>query len=409
VLALLLSTASALAAAAPSAASASDGAVAPAAGRAFIRVDQLGYAPFERKIAYLLAPSASPAVEFRVIATDGSTAFTGHAGSNRGAWNAHFSAVHALRFSALRAPGVYRLVVESLGVRSAPFRIGTRSELFGPRVADTVAFFQAQRDGARVIPGTLDRQPAHLHDRNARLYDWPAYEDPDSDVIVGDSLQRLPGRADLEGGWFDAGDFIKFTHTTAYAVTLMLASARALGGDAPPTLLPEARFGLRWLRKAWDDRRGVIDFQVGIGSGNQDGTFNGDHDRWRLPEKDDSLTGPENRYLRHRPAFRANEPGTRLPPNMAGRMAAAFALAAQVDAAGDHERAAQELTIAAGLFAHAKKQHVSEADVVTALPHAFYPESSWRDDLELAAAELALAGQALGDPRSGRWLRASAR
>ena len=41
---------------------------------------------------------------------------------------------------------------------------------------------------------------------------------------------------------------------------------------------------------------------------------------------------------------------------------------------------------------------------MTALPHAFYPESSWRDDLELGAAELALAGQALGDPRAADWL-----
>jgi hypothetical protein len=44
--------------------------------------------------------------------------------------------------------------------------------------------------------------------------------------------------------------------------------------------------------------------------------------------------------------------------------------------------------------------------VVTALPHAFYPESSWRDDMELAAAELALAGRKLHDPRTTRWLRA---
>ena len=39
--------------------------------------------------------------------------------------------------------------------------------------------------------------------------------------------------------------------------------------------------------------------------------------------------------------------------------------------------------------------------MVTALPHAFYPEIVWRDDLEWAAAELALAGQTLHDPRAG--------
>jgi hypothetical protein len=130
---------------------------------------------------------------------------------------------------------------------------------------------------------------------------------------------------------------------------------------------------------------------------------------WRLPQKDDSLTGSANRYLTSRPAFRANTPGTALPPNLAGRVAATFALAAQVDASTHPKRARQELNVASDIFGAAKKQGVTNADVVTALPHAFYPESSWRDDLELAAAEMARAGQALGDPRAPKWVRASAR
>jgi hypothetical protein len=67
-----------------------------------------------------------------------------------------------------------------------------------------------------------------------------------------------------------------------------------------------------------------------------------------------------------------------------------------------------ELATAADVFAAAKTTGVRAADVATALPHAFYPESSWRDDLELGASELALAGQALGDPRAGVWLAAAA-
>jgi hypothetical protein len=46
--------------------------------------------------------------------------------------------------------------------------------------------------------------------------------------------------------------------------------------------------------------------------------------------------------------------------------------------------------------------------VVTALPSSWYPESSWRDDLSWGAAELALAGQALHDPRTAGWLEAGA-
>jgi hypothetical protein len=187
---------------------------------------------------------------------------------------------------------------------------------------------------------------------------------------------------------------------------MLFASERTLAAAAPSTLAPEARFGLEFLRKAWNPRTGVLALQVGIGSGNKAGTFSGDHDVWRLPQRDDALRGARNRYLTRRPAFRANDPGTHLPPNLAGRVSAAFALAAQIDAGATPARAAGELDLAAQIFAAARTVNIKPADVVTALPHAFYPESSWRDDMELGAAELALAGQALKDPRTGQWLKA---
>jgi hypothetical protein len=63
--------------------------------------------------------------------------------------------------------------------------------------------------------------------------------------------------------------------------------------------------------------------------------------------------------------------------------------------------------MAADIFARARTTGVVEADVVTALPHAFYPESAWRDDLELGATELARAAARLHDPRAGTWLAAA--
>jgi hypothetical protein len=382
---------------------------APANPRGAIRIDQLGYLAGERKVGYLLSTAAIGGAPFQVRNGDGDVVLRGRVGRSQGPWNGRYRAVHELNFSALDQPGTYRLTVRHpLAATSPPFRIRSAGTLFLPRVADAVAFFQAQRDGAQVIPGALNRQPAHLHDRTLQVYDWPTYEDPDSDVIVGDALTAIDGTVDLEGGWFDAGDFIKFTHTTAYAVGLMYAAQRDLGDSAPPSLRREARFGQRWLQQAWDAERGILYIQVGIGSGNQDGTFFGDHDLWRLPEMDDGLTGSETRYLRRRPAFRANDPGSLLPPNLAGRMAAALALAAQTDAASSPARARRELALAAQIYARAKTQGVVEADIVTALPHAFYPESSWRDDMEWGAAELALAGQRLHDHRSTGWLRTAA-
>ena len=384
--------------------------VGPPPLQGFIRVDQLGFVPDESKIAYLLAPAPADGATFTVVDAAGAEVLRGTAGPDRGPWNDAWPAVHPLDLTALNVPGTYRIeMTGSVEATSPTFTIGTAAELFAPRVADAVAFFQAQRDGPDVIPGELGRKPSHLNDRDLDVYAWPTYEDPDSDTIVGRSLRRIDRHVDLSGGWFDAGDFIKFTHTTAYSVGLMYLAQRELGDAAPAELGTEARFGQDWLARAWDPETGTMYLQVGIGSGNTAGTFNGDHDLWRLPEVDDTLAGRENRYLRSRPAFRANDPGTRLPPNLAGRMAAAFALAAQVDAAADPARARRELATAASIFRRAKTAKVTDADVVTALPHAFYPESSWRDDLEWGAAELALAGQALGDPRADDWLRDSAR
>ena len=93
-----------------------------------------------------------------------------------------------------------------------------------------------------------------------------------------------------------------------------------------------------------------------------------------------------------------------MPPNLAGRVAAAFALAAQVRAGTDATEARRLLELAAGVFDAAKVGDVSASDVVTALPRSWYPESSWRDDLAWAAAELALAGRRLDDPRTAEWL-----
>jgi Glycosyl hydrolase family 9/Cellulase N-terminal ig-like domain len=375
-----------------------------------VRVDQLGYLPGESKVAYLLAAAPAAGALFTVLDAAGAVVLQGAAGPDRGPWNDAWPAVHPLDLTPLTTPGTYKIELTGAVVASSPpFRIGTSAELFAPRVDDAVAFFQAQRDGPDVIPGELGRKPSHLNDRDLDVFGWPKYEDPDSDAIVGNTLTRVERHVDLAGGWFDAGDFIKFTHTTAYSVGLMYLAERELGPSAAAPLVAEARFGQDWLERAWDPATGTMYLQVGIGSGNTDGTFLGDHDLWRLPEQDDALAGADNRFLRSRPAFRANDPGKPLPPNLAGRVAAALALAAQVDANRDPALARRELETAAAVYGRAKTTNVKGADVVTALPHAFYPESSWRDDLEWAAAELALAGQALGDGRADDWLRGAAK
>ena len=154
------------------------------------------------------------------------------------------------------------------------------------------------------------------------------------------------------------------------------------------TFAAEAAFGVRWLLRMWDDRTRTLYYQVGIGEGN-DQTL-GDHDIWRLPQADDTYggTGRATRYIRHRPVFRAGPAGSPVSPNLAGRDAAAFGLCFQVFRRHDPALAARCLRSGEHIFALAD---TAPGRLLTVIPFDFYPETEWRDDLELGATELAIA------------------
>jgi endoglucanase len=401
---LVVALGMALAATGPAAGSPAAGA-APPTIRGHVRVDQVGYATGEAKRAFLLAEAPTGGARFAVVDAGGRTVLSGRVGPRTGGWNGRYRAVHRIDFSGLRRPGRYRIVVDGLAAPSPAFRVASRRALFRGLVADTVRFFQVQRDGAHV-PRQLDRKASHLTDRHATVYATPVFEGDGGDVPAA-PLRPIGGPVDVEGGWFDAGDFVKFTHATAYSVAELLVVQRGLHRRSR-ALAAEARHGLRWLDKVWDERHRVLYAQVGLGTGSERFGFVGDHDVWRLPEADDALSvrpGDAEYFIKYRPVFRAAPPGARISPNLAGRVAAAFALGAQVEAGHDRRRARALLHEAASVFALAKTTRVGE--LVTAFPHAYYPEDSWEDDMEFGAVELALAARRLGDRRAAGWLRAA--
>jgi endoglucanase len=360
-----------------------------------VRVNQQGYLPGETKQARLMTTRAVQGARFRVVDARGRTRLRGTVPTRSvGRWNAHYPAVYRLRFDRLRATGLYRIVVAGAVRTTSPwFRVLRPGGLFGTLLRYGVRFDQVQRDGAGVIPGALHRKPSHLLDRRAYVYKWPRME-PGEDMILDANLARTGGPVDVAGGWFDAGDYLKFTHSAAYNDVLLFTSARQLGRRAPKALVAEARHGLAWLSKMWDPTTRTLHLQVGIGSGNQQGTFLGDHDGWRLPEADDHDTAVEDRYVSHRPVFDAAPAGQPISPNLVGRVAASYALAAQLDARHHRSRALAELRQATLLYSRADTASPPDP-LVTALPHDFYPEDTWRDDMELGAAEIALAKQGL--------------
>lgn len=363
-----------------------------------VRVDQVGYAIGESKTAYLMSAKAMPGKAFTVIDARGNAVLSGRAGASRGRWSPAYGAVQPLDLSRLDRTGSYR--IRAAGATSPVFRVAPARTLFDPLVDDTVNFFTVQRDGADVVPGVLNRKPSHLADRRATVYHQPVFGGDGGDVPA-EPLRPYAGlpKADVEGGWFDAGDYVKFAHATSYSLAELLYVRRVADR---PALRAETEHGLSWLDKLWDPRRKLLYAQIGIGTGSEEFGFLGDHDVWRLPEADDRLqTGPgdESQYLKYRPVFPAAAPGARVSPNLAGRMSAAFALASQL--APDRATAKRWLAEAASLYGNAKTTDVGE--LVTAFPHAYYPEDSWQDDMEFGATELALAARRLGDDRATAW------
>jgi hypothetical protein len=360
---------------------------APAAGAGIlIRVNQVGFPVSVPKTATVISEAPLRSRAFRVLNSSGGTVLSGMAGRDRGAWNGRWRHAYPLEFSALATPGSYRIVLDGPGVVSSPpFQIG--GSPYSQLAANEVSFLGEQRDGPEVDSSLLDRQPSHLADANAYVYRTPTYR---NNVLIG-SLKRLASSpVNVSGGWSDAGDYLKFVETASFTEDLLLYTLRqyptALGAEEPK-LVAQARYGLSWLARMWDQQTGVLRYQVGIGNGNAQ--IEGDHDvGWRLPQADEeihALPGTGAYYVRYRPVFQTGEHGAPISPNLAGRMAGAFGLCAQVFAASEPVYAHECLVWGQTIFDRANTHAHS---LVTTDPFDYYPEQEWQDDMELGAAEL---------------------
>jgi endoglucanase len=366
-----------------------------------VRVNQVGYPPGGPKAAYVMLPRPATEVSFTIASGQG-VVFRGSSRQDLGHWNAHYPAVYQLGFGGLTRPGTYRITVHAGGVTavSPAFAVASPAGLYHRLVLNAVRYFTSERDGPQVVPSVLARQPANLADARAYVYAPPRYDSNDN--LLG-TLHRIGGPVDVAGGWFDAGGgYEKFAYTTSYTDGLMLLAARDFPGSYP-TLPPEAGFGLSWLEKLWNPAAKVVYIQDGIGTGNAKNTIQGDYNFWFLPQAEDRMDvkpgghpGPTAYYVKYRPVFEAAPPGQPVSPDFAGRLAADYALGAQLAAHSDRARAEHLLALARGVYAMAKTSGVTS--IVTAFPHDFYPGSEWTSDMLWGAAEITLAQEALGAP-----------
>jgi endoglucanase len=363
----------------------------PAADNAFVRINQLGYLTGSPARAYLMSKGTETGATFQVLNAKGIASSTAPIGAILGVWG-NFN-VFALDFTPPSA-GTFTIEVNGpMPATSPAFTVGTGKKLYAQALANSLYFYQNERDGQNYIPTPLRTAPGHLNDKSLTPYAVPQFDDDDN--ILG-SLQPVGSPIDASGGWWDAGDYLKFVQTHSYTVALMLIGVRdfpqQMGAAGNSDFTAEAKFGLQWLTKMWDDNSQTLYYQVGIGTDFADSPkLLSDHDVWRLPQVDDTLGGtdPSLQYIRNRPVFQAGPAGSPISPNLAGRLTADFAACYQVFHKTNPAFANQCLISAEHIFALANTNPTG--DLLTVSPFDFYGESEWRDDMELGATELYFA------------------
>ena len=205
------------------------------------RLNQLGFLPKAAKRFVLpVPPGDKGARPFTVETLAGQRVFSGRLDPE--VHDATATAGEHVRtgdFSALSRAGRYRVRIDRLA--SAPFEVGPA--IYAPLVRDAArAFFLIRANVALDDPVTgIQHAAGHLSEA----------------ALLVDGASR-----DLTGGWYNAGDYGKWSHMAAISVSQMLwlhtlrpDAAQALTLGVPQTwpglddLLQQARWGLEWLLK----------------------------------------------------------------------------------------------------------------------------------------------------------------
>lgn len=366
----------------------------------FLRVNQVGYASGQAARAYVMTTSSVTSESFQVVDSHNTVVSSGTVGSTTGTWGSYH--VYPIDFT-VSGSGTYTIkALGSVTATSPAFAITAANALYSKALANTLSFYQVQRDGPNFVSSALRTAPAHLNDAHATVYFTPP---DDGNDTYTDDLNPNGQTIDASGGWVDAGDYVKFVETTSYALGVMLTGIRDFpnqmgAGSVTSNFTAEAQFGLNWMLKMWNDSSRTLYYQVGIGIDFDSSDILSDHDFWRLPQADDNATPTsapgfagvsqeQLTYITHRPVLVAGAAGARISPNLAGRIAADFALCYQVFHKTNSALANQCLTAAEHVYALADT--APSGNLLTASPFDFYPESVWADDMEWGATELNLA------------------
>ncbi len=343
----------------------------------FIRASQVGYRPRDTKLALAFSKAPLPSA-FAVVAADtGKPLFEGKATPVSGVRWGQFENHVELDFSPLKTPGQYVLRLGE--TRSLPFTIG--GEAYGALPDQLLEFMRQQRCGYNpwldAVCHPFDGRTAYGPLTNATYLD-------------------------ARGGWHDAADLLKYLLTSGNATAQMLLAyelagdrkqfadkVNALGQPYPnslPDVLDEARWGLEWMLKL-HPAPDQLYHQV---------ADDRDHTGRRLPQNEIAdygwgKGGPRVVYFANgQPqGLRQYQSASTGVANLAGRYAAAMALACQIWKDDPRQRPFAERCLQAGREVYElgrAREGVQQGNSYSA-PYR-YEETTWADDMEWGAAEL---------------------
>ncbi|MDR2732934.1 MAG: glycoside hydrolase family 9 protein [Fibromonadaceae bacterium] len=329
----------------------------------WLRVNQAGYTPERVKTAVVLSDT-DIAGEGWSLKKDGTivTGGTLSAGKESQDYYVKQKYYYTLDFSDAQEKGTYTL--ELAGAEAQQVIIG--EDPYSLFATQALMHLRAMRSGG---PSRLNSEPTHLGDSAAIVYIV------DGNWEDGNWKKASPEKkVKMQGGHYDAGDYIKFTLNEAYLAWHLLTAYREnpslfVDVQSPsnlPDILDEAKHSLDYLAKTFPDNN---TFVIQVGDGN-------DHDEWpvRLPEND-KLEGK-------RPALCA------LSRVHMGSTAAALALGAQVFKDFDETASVLYEERAKAIYARARQNGTQVSAYENNNTNEFYRVDSDTAHMALAAAEL---------------------
>ncbi|WP_033417894.1 glycoside hydrolase family 9 protein [Cytophaga aurantiaca] len=265
---------------------------------------------------------------------------------------------YEVEFSSLKQEGVYIISIGSI----KDFSIEIKNNPTGFLIPEMVGFLKKQRSGQPILP---DNKIGHDGDNKCRVYEKKKSTNTSWDTA------KTERYVDMLGGWYDAGDYLKFTQTTAYTTYFLLRTYEEYpihthADEDKKALLDEALWGLAYLLKTMPDDSTFI-IQVGNAA---------DHKQSKRMPYDDALNGS-------RPAY------CDFSPTQMGLTAAALALAANIFESN------ASLKIKSKPYRDKAIQIYKKAMATNKAPawfeegwEKFYSDESSYDNMELAAVEI---------------------